>query len=62
MRSVTWFRWFGLLSIALGVSAPLVAQKGVEGKITHPSPKAGEGSFLGIIVACMGWQRTMWNH
>ena len=39
MRSVTWFRWLGLLSIALGVSAPLVAQNGVEGKIATHSPK-----------------------
>ena len=39
MRSVAWYRWLGLLSIALGVSAPLVAQNGVEGKIATHSPK-----------------------
>jgi hypothetical protein len=40
MRSATWFRWLGLLMIALGVSAPLVAQNGGQEKIATPSPKA----------------------
>jgi hypothetical protein len=40
MRSATWFRWLGLLMIALGVSAPLVAQNGGQEKIAPPSPKA----------------------
>jgi hypothetical protein len=40
MRSATWFRWLGLLMIALGVSAPLVAQTGGQEKIAPPSPKA----------------------
>jgi len=51
MQSRVCLRWIGLLLIAFCVSAPLVAQKDVEGKIATPPPKdAYEKPQANLIV------------